>query len=111
MPKLYSIEAQVHMPLEKGYRVKISILDLGLYINGARVLPPNADHDWTVYPPQQKVGFKYIDVIEFDHNQILWQEIFEACVDAVKLYISDNKDEVVDVPDRPITLDDIPDFK
>ncbi len=112
MPKLHTIEVQVHMELKVGYRVKILLLDLGCYINGARVFPPKDDHDWTLYPPQQKVGSKYIDVVEFDHNTSLWEEMYKTSIDAVKQYIADSKDVVIeDIPDRPLTLDDIPDFK
>ncbi len=111
MPKLHIIEAQVHMPLEKGYRVKASVLDLGIYINGMVVFPPNEEHDyWSVNEPSQKTRYgKWFKTIEFDHKQSLWLEIHEACVEAVQLYISDTKDVVItDIPEGPITLDDIP---
>jgi hypothetical protein len=113
MPKVYSVEAQIHKQLEKGFRVKVLLLDLGVYINGFRVLPPNEEHDkWTVYPPSQHVGFgNYITVVEFDKKHMLWIEIYEACVEAVQIYMSQGKDVVItDIPDGPITLDDIPDF-
>lgn len=112
MHKLHNIEAQVHKPLEKGYRVKVSILDLGIYINGCVVFPPNGEHtNWAVYPPKQQVFGNYIPIVEFNKKLTLWQEIFDTCVDEVKLYLSESKDVVIrDIPDGPITLDDIPDF-
>lgn len=114
MPKLHSIEAQFHMPLDKGYRVKVSILESGIYINGFVVFAPNEEHDyWSVHEPSQKNRFgKYFQTIEFDHTTTLWKEICEACIDEVKIYIAQSRDVVItDIPDAPITLDDIPDFK
>lgn len=111
MPKLHTIEAEVHKQLEKGYRVKVLVLDLGFYINGMVVFPPNNEHkEWAVYPPKLHAGFgNYVAIIEFDKKQFLWIEIFEACVDAVKLRMSDTIDVVItDIPDDPITLADIP---
>ncbi|HET9850465.1 MAG TPA: hypothetical protein VFP35_02465 [Candidatus Saccharimonadales bacterium] len=112
MPKLFNIEAEVHMPLDKGFRVKVSDKVLGIFINGMVVFPPDGEHDWAVYPPNQRNKFgKYIPIVQFNTHLPLWEEIFEACVDQVKLYIADSKDVVVtDIPDGPITLDDIPDF-
>jgi hypothetical protein len=112
MAKSFSIEAQVHKPIPQGYRVKVSLLDLGMYISGFVVMPPNDDHDWTVYPPAERAGrgkWKYNP--EFNKHLPLWEEIYEACVDAVKLEISnEKKDVVIDDFDEnaPITLDDIP---
>lgn len=107
--KLHIIEAQVHKPLEKGYRVKVSVIDLGVYINGCVVFPPNGEHTaWAVYPPKQNVFGKYISIVEFNMKLPLWEEIFEASVNAVKLYLSDAKDVVItDIGDEPINLDDI----
>jgi hypothetical protein len=112
MPKLHSIEAQVHRPIPQGYRVKVSVLDLGMYINGMVVTPPSEGHEWTVYPPSQRAGRgKYSYIVEFNKKLPLWEEIYDACVDAVKLEMSyDKKDTVVDDFDenQPINLDAIP---
>ena len=112
MPKLYSIEAQVHKPIPQGYRVKVSVLDLGMYINGMVVMPPNEGHEWTVYPPSQRAGRgKYSYIVEFNKKLPLWEEIYDACVDAVKLEMSyDKKDVVITDFDEnePINLDAIP---
>lgn len=112
MPKLYTIEAKVHMELAKGYRVKLSILSLGIYVNGMVVFSPNEEHNyWSVHEPSQRNRFgKYFKTVEFDHKTPLWKEICETCVEAVQLYISESKDVVItdfDI-DAPISLDDIP---
>lgn len=112
MPKVYNIEAQVHMPIPQGYRVKVSILDVGIYINGFVVMPPNDDKDWSVYPPSQRAGRgKYKYIVEFNKKLPMWDEIFDACVDAVKLDESYAKQDVVITDfdeNEPINLDDIP---
>lgn len=112
MAKSFAIEAQVHKPIPQGYRVKVSLLDIGMYINGFVVMPPNEDHDWSVYPPSERAGrgkWKY--VVEFNKKLPLWEEIYDACVDAVKLEKSyEKKDDVVTDfdEDAPVNLDDIP---
>jgi len=112
MPKLYSIEAQVHMSIPQGYRVKVSVLDLGMYINGMVVMPPSEGHEWTVYPPSQRAGRgKYSYIVEFNKKLPLWEEIYDACVDAVKLEMSYDKKDVVVTDfneDEPINLDALP---
>ena len=109
MPKLHTIEAHVHKQLDSCYRVKVSILDLGMYLNGCRVLPPNGERSWTVYPPQVQVYGRYIDVVEFNKKLPLWQEVCEAAIEAVKAYSTESRDFVLkDISDEPINLDDIP---
>jgi len=110
MPKLHNIEARVHKPLPTGYRVKVSILDLGMYINGCVVMPPNGDHpDWAVYPPKQNVFGRYISIVEFNKKLPLWIEVNEACIEEVKKYLEESRDVVIDdISDEPINFDDIP---
>ena len=98
--KVFNVEAEYHMLLEKigAHRVKIKILDpdLAMYINGMVVFTPDGDKhpDWTVYTP--KAGNARI--VEFAKSSILWKEIQEACIDAVKLEESHkNMDKVDDM--------------
>ena len=102
--KLYSVEAQWHMELKDkksgkvyAHRVKVFVLDadLGFYINGMVVYPPdNENLEWRVYTP--KVGKARI--IEFNGKESkLWPEIKEVCIDAVKEYLRTEKlDTVMD---------------
>lgn len=95
--KVYSIEARVHQPIKEGFRVKVSILDIGMHINGALVFPPNDKHDdWIVYPPAIPTRFKRVYPAEFDKKKPLWLEIEQAAIDAVKQYQheSDPMDDV-----------------
>jgi hypothetical protein len=110
--KVFVVEATVHKPVGNAYRVKISILDIGVYINGMMVYPPNTDRDsYLVLTPAQRAGRgKYAHIVEFNKKLPLWGEVADACIDAVKLYASDSQQDTVitDIPDEPINLDDIP---
>ena len=125
MSNLYNVEASVHKLLATGaYRVKVSILDFGMYINGALVYPPNDDHDWAVYMPSQRAGRGlWKPIIEFNKKLALWAEIYDACIEAVKAdaslggvelhtsktsYSSQRDVVLEDIPDEPIDLADIP---
>lgn len=113
MPKLYTVEAEVHQSAKvvNGYRVKVSVIDLGLYINGMVVYPPDGEHkEWSVLTPARPTGKGgWARIVEFNKKLPLWEHIYEACVDAAKLEESYGKDVVItDIPDEPINLDDIP---
>jgi len=116
MPKVFTVVADVHKPIGNGYRVKVSVTDIGLYINGMVIYPPNDEHnDWSVNTPSRPAGRgKYARIVEFNMKLPLWQEIHEACIETVKGYISDGlvshvQDVVVmDIPDGPLNLDDVP---
>lgn len=83
----YIVGAEVHKKLENGFRLKVDVTSLGLYINGFRVLPGKNGHKWWVIPPQQKTGPKnYIDILEFDKTMDLWIDIQNACIGAVEDY-------------------------
>lgn len=116
MPKLYNVEAEVHKQIPQGYRVKVFIRDIGIYINGMVVMPPNGNKDWSVYPPAERKpknvkSKKWSYYVEFDTHLPLHGEIVEACIDAVKLEMSYQKsdDVITDFDENePINLDDIP---
>lgn len=111
MPKSYTVEAAVHKQYKNGYRVKVSILDIGLYINGMMIYPPDDDHrDWSVLTPARPAGRgKYAHIVEFNKKLPLWDEVYEACVNAVKLELSQSRDVVLaDIDDGPIDLSAIP---
>jgi hypothetical protein len=114
VPKQYALEAQVHKKYGNGYRVKVSLLELGLYINGMMVYPPDDDHkEWSVLTPARPAGRgKYARIVEFNKKLQLWSEVYEACVDAVRLDMSYGEDAVVTdsvdgLGEEPISLDDI----
>jgi hypothetical protein len=105
------------------YRVKACIPEHGFWINGMMVYPPNVDHpEWSVNPPgipNRKGKF----VVEFNKSFQLWLEVEEKCLEvaqeehslieyeskAVSPTSPIKKDVVIeDIPDGPITLEDIP---
>ena len=125
LKKTYNIESQVHKQLAHGgYRVKVSLLDLGIYINGAVVFPPSPEHpEWAVYMPAQLAGRAiWKPVIEFNKKLPLWNEIYTSCTEAVELDVSFQKSKnepepsrlhhqdvvLTDISPEPIQLDDIP---
>lgn len=96
MAKLYSVEASVHKRYGEAYRVKVSILDLGVYINGMMIYPPNEDHDgWAVLTPARPAGRgKYARIVEFNKQLPLWEHVYEACVDAVKIEMANEQQDI-----------------
>lgn len=109
MTKIFNVEASVHKTLASGYRVKVSVIDLGMYINGMVVFQPNDDHkDWSVMTPALRSGRgKWTHVVEFDKSTALWEEIYQACVQAGKQYMSEQDMAPTDIPDGPVNFDDI----
>ena len=115
MTKLHNIEATVHKVVGNGYRVKVSMIDLGMYINGMMIFPPSEDHrEWSVMTPARPAGRgKYARIVEFDKRKILWEEIYVACVEAVESdpeYSQKQIKDIVidDIDDEPIDLSNIP---
>lgn len=95
-----------------GFRVKVWDKELGIYINGMMVYPPNAKYpQWGVVPPSRLAGRgKYAYIVEFDKKKQLWKEVYDKCVEVAQVEYALTKDEVITDFDEnePITLDDIP---
>lgn len=92
MPEEYVIEAMVHTAVGKGgYRVKVSVPELGLFLNGAVVFPNTKDEGgkWVMFPPSYRIGKnpKPFYPAEFDRSKPLWQELSEAAFLAVEKFI------------------------
>ncbi len=109
----YEVYAEFHRQLQTkyglAYRVKACVPELGIFINGMMVYAPNQKHpEWKVNPPgmpNQPGKF----VVEFNTKLPLWIEIEAKCLELAKIEHSSTKDEVItEIPDGPITLDDIP---
>lgn len=97
----FDVSAEVHKPVGAGYRVKVLIPDIGIYINGFMVFPPNDEQDWAVYPPLLgRAGRgRYRYTVEFNMQFPLWEEICQACIDAVKSVTGITDDD--DFPSTP----------
>lgn len=114
MPKLFNIEAEVapSSATTKGIRVKVWDKEMGIYINGMMVYPPNPKYpEWGVVPPSRLAGRgRYAYHVEFDKKKQLWKEVYDKCVEVAQIDYADNQDIVItDIDeDKPINLDDIP---
>lgn len=102
----FEVAAEVHKSVGAGYRVKVLVPDIGIYINGFMVFPPNDENDWAVYPPLLgRAGRgKYRYTVEFNMQFPLWSEIHEACIQAVKAEMGLSEEDDLAPPRR--ALDD-----
>ena len=110
MEKDFEVSAEVHKPVGAGFRVKALVYDIGLYINGMMVFPPDDEHDWAVYPPLLgRAGRgKYRYTVEFNKQFPLWNEIREACIEEVKSKMGlDDADDVKDDPGDPANMSNL----
>lgn len=111
------VKVEVHKEIHEGWRVKLLIPSVGLYINGMRVYPPNEKHpnEWVVITPSYGKG----RIVEFNPHLELWGLVRDACIDAVKehtagdpvppAYHRTSQDVVPDdIDDKPIDLSEIP---
>ena len=111
------VRAEVHKEIHEGFRVKLLMHDIGLFINGIRVYPPNEKHPdkWVVLTP----SIMKARIIELNPSLPLWGMIQKACIDAVSEYKQGNptpssysnqsKDVVPeDIDDGPIDFSSIP---
>ncbi len=82
---IHSISVEVRAAIKDGYRLKVSVLDLGLYIDGFRAVRSDRNMSgWWVQPPATNVKGKWLTTPEFDKSCTLWQEIEQACLEAVR---------------------------
>lgn len=82
--KLHAIEAEVLGEIANGFRIKVSVLDLGLYMYGwtaRRSL--QSKRGWWIQPQAVKTTSGWKPTVEFDKSNSLWVEIEAACIDAV----------------------------
>ncbi len=94
--------------IRDGYRVKVSLPEVGVYISGWTVRESDKTV-WWVQPPASNKGGKWYPAIEFDKNKELWKQIETACIVAVEkekeLYESNsihpNNDEPLDLSAIP----------
>ncbi len=86
---VYDVRVEYRGELPKGgHRLKVCVLNLGMYIDGFRVYPSKkVEGTWVVYQPSTKIGNNgYKDVVEFAKNKPLWKEIAEACEQYIDIH-------------------------
>lgn len=92
MANLHIVEAEVLGDINNGYRLKISVLDIGVYVYGFTVRRSDKNSSgWWVQPPATNVKGKWVSTIEFDKSKSLWVEVEQACLEQVKLQEQGNR--------------------
>lgn len=75
----YEVKVEYRGEISGGYRLKVSILSLGVYIDGFKAYPSKKDDGWFIAPPSTRIGNRYKDVIEFNKAKPLWRDICSNC--------------------------------
>ena len=102
MANLHIVEAEVISSITNGYRLKVSVLDLGMFTYGWTARHSERSKDgWWVQPPAVRYGKGWKPTIEFDKSKSLWLEIKSACIDAVQNYHAPEK--VIEISDEELT--------
>lgn len=81
----FAISAVVVGEINNGFRLKVEVKDLGLYMYGWTVRESTKEGEiWWVQPPAQRIGRKYISTPEFDKSKQLYIQIQNKCIEAVE---------------------------
>lgn len=83
----HMIEATVTAEIKGGYRLKVSVIDLGMYMDGWTLRASDKDDGWWLQPTAIRLGNKWRQIPEFDHSKAFWKEIRETCLQAVVTYV------------------------
>lgn len=98
---IHSISVEVRGTIDNGYRLKVSVLDLGIYMDGFRAVRSERNAgDWWIQAPAIFAGHKWRGTPEFDKTATLWNEIEQACLETVQEAErgSDSNTEATDSP-------------
>lgn len=102
-------------PEKERFYVRIAFPDSGMYINSFSVMPSKFEGEkYWVQPPKFRKKGGWGEYVEFNKSSYLWSVIEQKARNAVEEFKkvqpeSSTKDTIVeDIPDGPITLDDIP---
>lgn len=92
----YDIFVEVLGDINNGYRMKIHLEELGLYMYGwtARHSEKN-ESGWWIQPMAFRVGNVWKKSPEFNKSKTLWQQIEIKCIEAIKAYELLTKDVVI----------------
>jgi len=113
--ELEDIEADVyyHDRENERYFVKVIFHGTGMFINSFSVMPSKFEgQGYWVQAPKYRRGGGWANTVEFDRSYPLWGIIERKALEAVDRYkndpLTEEVDEIFGVPERPISLDDIP---
>jgi len=110
----YGIEVEVRGQITGGYRLKVTVTSIGMYIDGftARESTRNTSGYW-IQPPAQQVNHKWIHTPEFNTKTDFWAQLEEKCLQALgDSDPSTTQKDTVYMPtdtelEEPINLDDL----
>lgn len=108
---MHTIETVVRGELKdaRGYRLKVSILDLGMYIDGWRAMPSiKIAGTWWIQPPANSVNGKFVSPIEFDKTMSLWKEVQDSIIEAIETYKREAKEHALDGIQTPFGMPTTP---
>lgn len=112
-----AITAEVYFcdPEKERFFVKVSFEGTGMWINSFSVTTSKYEGmEWWVQPPAHRQGGGFVPTVDFAKGFPLWKIIQDKAIEAVEKcksngYSLSKKDKVIEeIPDGPITLDDIP---
>lgn len=107
MANLHIIESTVLSEKNGVYRLKVSVLDLSIYMFGFRASKSDkAKSGWWIQAPATKTQSGWKNNPEFDKHQTLWLEIEDSCINAVVSYGS-KLDDVYTPQDSDLSDDAI----
>lgn len=109
MQEHFGVSVDIHQAIPKnGWRMKVTVASLGIYINGFRAYPSKKEAgSWAIYPPSQPVGSRFVPVIEFDKSMPLWDEIETKAKQAVIAREQQEAKLAVDSNISPTELSDV----
>lgn len=102
----HDIYIEVLGSINNGYRLKVNVDDLGLYMIGwtARRSDKN-ESGWWIQPSANNVNGKWKISPEFNKAMALWQQIEKKCVEAVNEY--EAKPEEPEIADEDLSQESI----
>lgn len=93
----FDVEIEVLGDINNGYRLKVSVLDLGMYMFGWTVRRSDKNESgWWVQQQAIKIGNGWKLIPEFNKALPLWQQIEKKCIEAVIYYEGNPPEEITD---------------
>lgn len=97
------IEMEVRGEIRNGYRLKLSVNSIGMYVDGFTAVksPRNASGFW-VQPPRQEVNGEWKRMVEFALKTEFWATLEEKSLEAINGY-NDTDTNVKEITDEELT--------
>lgn len=95
----FGIEVSIRGTVAGGFRLKVSCIGLGMYIDGFRATRVPAEKNtsgWWVQQPAHRIGRVYKPSPEFNKKHPFWLQIEEKCIEVVSQEDDKSTDELSD---------------